>query len=109
MSYKIIYTKEAERDLTGIFEYIAINLLVPETAKEQARRIMRAIDGLNELPGRHKLYEDAPWHSKRLRILPVDNYLVFYLVLEEGNTVALVRIMYSGRNIEQQLSAPKDM
>jgi toxin ParE1/3/4 len=109
MSYNIIYTKEAEQDLVDIFEYIAKNLLVMETAKKQTKRIMRAIDGLNEMPMRHKLYEDEPWHSKGLRILPVDNYLVFYMVLEEGNTVAIVRIMYGGRNIEQQLLATKNL
>lgn len=43
MSYKIIYTQGSEQDLkmfTGIFRYIAMNLLVPETAKKQADRIM---------------------------------------------------------------------
>lgn len=109
MSYNIIYTKEAEQDLVDIYEYIAIKLLMPETAKKQTRRIMEAIEGLIEMPGRHKLFEDEPWHSKGLRTLPVDNYLVFYLVLEEGNTVAIVRIMYGGRNIDQQLSAIKSI
>lgn len=103
MSYRIVYTKEAERDLADVLDYIANILLVPETAKKQAKRIMEAVDGLSEMPGRHKLYEDEPWHSKGLRILPVDNYLVFYLVSQQENTVAVARIMYGGRNIEQQL------
>jgi len=34
MSYNIIYTKEAEQDLVDIYEYIAIKLLMPETAKK---------------------------------------------------------------------------
>ncbi len=54
MSYNVIYTKEAEQDLVDIYEYIAIKLLVPETAKKQTRRIMEAIEGLNEMPGRAK-------------------------------------------------------
>lgn len=109
MRYSIIYTKEAEQDLVDIFEYIAINLLVPETAKKQTKRIMHAIEGLSEMPQRHKLFEDEPWHSKGIRTLPVDNYLVFYLALEVGNTVAIVRIMYGGRNIDQQLSTTKNI
>ena len=103
MSYRIVYSKEAEQDLADVLDYIANILIVPETAKKQAKRIMEAVDGLKEMPRRHKLHEDEPWRSKGLRILPVDNYLVFYLVSEQENTVAVVRIMYGGRNIEQQL------
>ncbi|NLU10286.1 MAG: type II toxin-antitoxin system RelE/ParE family toxin, partial [Tepidanaerobacter acetatoxydans] len=42
-----------------------------------------------------------------LRVLPVDSYLVFYIVIEEEKTVAIVRIMYGGRNIDLQLSNTK--
>lgn len=75
-----------------------------ETAKKQIDKIMNAIKGLDELPLRYKLYQDEPWHSKGLRVLPVDSYLVFYTVIEEEKTVARVRIMYGGRNIDLQLS-----
>lgn len=107
MSYKIIYTEEAEQDLVNIYRYIALELLVPETAKKQIDRIMQAVQGLDEFPLRHKLYQKEPWHSKGLRVLPVDNYLVFYTVIEEEKTVAVVRIMYGGRNIDLQLSDTK--
>ncbi len=107
MSYKIIYTEESEQDLLNIYRYIAINLSVPETAKKQTDRIMNAINCLDEMPLRHKLYQNEPWHSKGLRVLPVDNYLVFYIVIEGEKTVAVVRIMYAGRNLELQLSSTK--
>ena len=107
MNYKIIYTRESEQDLINIYRYIAVNLSVPETAKKQADRIMDAIKGLDEMPFRHKLYQNEPWRSKGLRVLPVDNYLIFYIVAEEEKTVAIVRIMYGGRNIELQLSGTK--
>lgn len=32
------------------------------------------------------------------------NYMVFYLPIEDKNAVAIIRIMYGGRNIENQLS-----
>lgn len=107
MSYKIIYTEESERDLLNIYSYIAMDLLVPETGKNQINRIMKAINGLDELPFRYKLYQGEPWRSRGLRVLPVDNYLVFYTVIEEENTVAVIRIMYAGRNIDLQLSNTK--
>ena len=103
MSYKIVYAEESERDLINIYRYIAVILSVPETAKRQADRIMNAIKGLDEMPLRFKLYQNEPWHSWGLRVLPVDSYLVFYIVVAE-ETVAIVRIMYGERNMDLQLS-----
>jgi toxin ParE1/3/4 len=35
------------------------------------------------MPFRYQLYEKEPWHSKGLRVLPIDNYLVFYMPVEK--------------------------
>ena len=40
----------------------------------------------------------------RLRFVAVDNYIVFYLPDVEEQVVTILRVMYSGRNIEEQLS-----
>lgn len=102
-AWKVAYTEQAENDLRGIYEYIAFSLLEPEIAKRQAKRIMEAAAKLNEMPFRYRLYEKEPWHTQGLRVLPVDNYLVFYLPVEDKETVVIIRIMYGGRNIEEQL------
>ena len=107
MSYKIVYTEESEQDFLNVYSYIAMDLLVPESAKDQINRIMKVIKDLDALPFRYKLYQHEPWHSKGLRVLPVDNYLVFYTVIEEEKTVVVIRIMYAGRNIDMQLSNTK--
>jgi len=57
------------------------------------------------MPLRHQLYQEEPWHSKGLRFLPIDSYLVFYVVQEEDKTVVIIRIMYGKRNIELQLAS----
>lgn len=100
---KVIYTEQAEQDLRGIYEYIALSLLEPEIAKNQTRSIMDTIAKLNQMPMSYRLYEKEPWHSKELRIMPVNNFLVFYLPVKAQETVVVTRIMYSGRNIEEQL------
>ena len=102
-TWKVVYTEQAEYDLRGIYEYIAFSLLEPEIAKNQTRRIMNAVAKLSQMPLRCHLYEKEPWHSKGLRVLQVDNYLTFYLPLEAQKTVAVIRVMYGGRNIEEQL------
>ncbi len=101
--WTVVYTEQAERDLRSIFEYIAFSLLEPEIAKNQSRRIMDMVEKLNETPLRYHLYEKDPWHSKGLRVLPIDNYLVFYLPVEAKITVVVIRIIYGGRDIEEQL------
>ena len=103
MSWNVVYSARARQDLRDIYEYIAYELLAPETASGQTGRIMKQIRSLEEMPMRHRLYEDEPWHSQGLRFFPVDNYLVFYLPSEADNTVTVVRIMYGGRDVSRQL------
>ena len=79
-------------------------MLVPEAAAGQTERIMKAARSLEQMPMRHRLYEEEPWHSQGLRVLPVDNYLVFYMPDETRATVNIIRIMYGGRDIDKQLN-----
>lgn len=104
MIFHVAYSAEARQDLRDIYEYIAYELLVPETAAGQTERIMKAVRSLEQMPMRHRLYEEEPWHSQGLRVLPVDHYLVFYLPDETSVTVNIIRIMYGGRDIDKQLN-----
>ena len=100
---RIVYTQTARQDLRGIYEYIAYTLLVPKTARDLTEKIMSAVRSLEEFPERNPLYRDEPWHSQGVRFLPVKNYLVFYTVNAETETVSVARIMYGGRDISRQL------
>lgn len=102
-AWKVVYTEQAENDLRGIYEYIAFSLLEPEIARKQTKRIIEAAAKLNEMPLRCRLYEKEPWRGKGLRVLPVGNFLVFYLPVEDKGTVTIIRIMYGKRNIEKQM------
>lgn len=104
MKWKIAYSAQARQDLRNIYEYIAFNLLMPETATKQVQRIMNEIRSLDEMPLRFRLYDREPWYSQGLRFFSVNNYLVFYLPDENQNMVNIVRIMYSGRDIDTQLN-----
>ncbi len=77
MSWDIVYTAGARRDLRDIYEYIAYELLVPETAAGQTQRIMKEIRALDEMPMRFRLYEEEPWHSEGLRFSPLIITLCF--------------------------------
>lgn len=50
MSWDIVYTAQARQDLRDIYEYIALELLAPETVTGQIQRIMKTIRSLGEMP-----------------------------------------------------------
>ena len=100
MTYKIIYSPEALEDLRSIYRYIAFEKLAPENAIGQTKRIREAIKGLDLFPEGHTTIEWEPWASMGMRFLPVDNYTVYYLIDNKHKTVEIVRIFYSGRDVE---------
>ena len=93
----------AREDLKAIYEYLAFELLVPDTASRQSDRIMKAVRTPDHMPERYKVYEEEPWKSQNLRYFPVDNYLVFSLPRKETGVINIVRIIYGGRDIKRQL------
>lgn len=104
MIFKVIISAQAENDLRGIFEYITFELLSPENAEKQLDRLEKRILSLDEMPERFPRYGKEPWYSRGLRFAAIDNYIVFYIPDIEEQTVTILRVMYSGRNMEEQLS-----
>lgn len=104
MKYEIRMTPEAKFDLRGIFEYIAVNLQSVQNASGQLDRLEKSINSLDQMPDRFRLYEKEPWRSRNLRIMPVDNYLVFYIPDYEKSIVTVIRVMYGGRDADRQLN-----
>ena len=102
MIYAVKISDEAGVDLRGIYEYIAFDLLVPETAAKQLKRLKKSILGLNEMPKRFPLYQKEPWFSRGMRFIPVDNFLVYYIPDDEKREVTVLRVLYSGRNIDEE-------
>ena len=79
MMYEVEVSEQADSDLRGIFEYIAIELQSPENASGQLDRLEEQILSLDTMPERYRKYEKEPWKSRGLRVLPVDNYVVLYI------------------------------
>lgn len=52
------------------------------------------------MPERYASVDWEPWASMGIRKVPVDNYLVFYLVDPTERLVSIVRIIYCGRDTE---------
>lgn len=104
MIFDVQISSQAESDLRGIFEYIAFELQSVQNAVGQLARIEESINSLDQMPNRFRAYDKEPWKSRGLRVMPVDNYIVFYVPNHETNVVNIVRVMYGGRDIDTQLS-----
>ena len=92
-SYKVGYSVDALDDLREIYSYIANELLAPETATAQLGHIRKEVRSLDFMPARYALVDWEPWHSMKMHHLPVDNFIVYYLVDDEK------RGSYSSSNI----------
>ncbi|MCC8091061.1 MAG: type II toxin-antitoxin system RelE/ParE family toxin [Oscillospiraceae bacterium] len=104
MSYAVEITAQAEADLRGIFEYIAFELQSMQNAVGQLSRLEKSIYARNEMPERFRRYEKEPWFSRGMRIMPVDNYCVFYIPNHEKRMVNVARVMYGGRDMATELA-----
>lgn len=103
MIYEVTTTDQSDTDLRGIYEYIAFELLSPDNAIGQLDRLEKNIMGLEEFPEKFRHYEKEPWHSRGLRVMPVDNYLVFYIPDKDAGIVTVIRVMYAGMDVDNQL------
>jgi toxin ParE1/3/4 len=99
--YNVQITDRALADMQEIYDYIAVTLLAPETAMGQYNRIADAIESLDHVPGRCRLFECEPERSLGIRLLPVDNYAVIYTV-DESN-VTILRVLYSASDVITRL------
>ena len=104
MIYEVEVSEQADSDLREIFEYIAYELQSPQNASGQLDRLEEQILSLDTMPGRYRKYEKEPWKSRGLRVLPVDNYVVLFIPDSDKKVVTILRVMYAGRDIDNQLN-----
>jgi len=96
--YKLKYLSLAQKDLRDITSYIADNLKAPKAAMDLVDTLDNSICQLQQFPQSCKIYQPIGPLEAEYRILPVKNYLVFYVVKE--HEVEIHRIIYAKMNIE---------
>lgn len=103
MIYKVMISEHARMDLRRIYEYIALGLHSPQNAFCQLKRLEERITKLDQMPERFRVYEQEPWYTRGLRIMPVDNFVVLYIPDKQAAVVNIVRVMYGGQDIDSEL------
>lgn len=102
-TYNIVISESAEADLREIAQYIAIERMEPRNARHLVSRIQEVVLELENLPYRYAFVRDERLASKGIRMVSVNNYIVFYTVSEMNHSVAIVRVLYGKREWNQLL------
>jgi toxin ParE1/3/4 len=106
MNYKVTLTPQAIDQIHEIVIYISHTLQEPKIAKHWVDFLYKEISELNFMPSRYPLTDEEPWRTNGIRKMPVKNFLVYYLIDEESETVSVTAVIYGRRD---QLAALADM
>ena len=94
------YAPVVYEDLDEIFAYISSEIQDPNAAMSLLEAIENAILKLLEFPYKYQVARDAMLANKGYRMLPVENFAVFYLVDDERQSVSIRRVVYGKRNFK---------
>ena len=100
--YKIKYLPKALKDLTEIVDYITIILCNKKAALDFIDTLDHSVSRLHSFPYSYRLYQSQSLLDTEYRVLPVKNYLVFYVILDI--VVEISRIVYARIDLDAMLS-----
>jgi len=93
--FTIRMTPDAATQLQEIFAFIEKQSV--QNASRMIARIVKAIDGLDQLPKRYKILEDVETFGVEVRSMPVPPYLVRYHVDEKNCCVIVLSVRHGAR------------
>lgn len=96
--YKIVVTAPAERDLEAAVSYISNELKNKQAALNLLDLVEKAVNSLTDMPERYAVVSDETLARAGIRLITIKNYLLFYTVHKETQTVVIQRFLYGKRN-----------
>jgi toxin ParE1/3/4 len=97
VTYRIIFTKPAQRDIRQIGDYLR-DVAGLAVARHWTEEIIGASESLREMPTRHRERVEL---MAGLRSIPAGNYMIFYRVA--ADKVHILRVLHGARNITAKL------
>ena len=98
MSYHLHITSTAEHDIMRAVDYIEFVLKNPQAADNLLDVVTKQIETLSDFPQKFRIVDDPVLASWEIRFVIINNYLAFYTINEEKQTVIVVRFLYKKRN-----------
>ena len=103
--YEIKYLPVAIKDLKETVDYITIILCNKKAALDFIDALDHSVSRLHSFPYSCRLYQSQSLLDLEYRVLPVKNYLLFYVILD--NVVEIRRIVYARVNLDAMLCTQK--
>lgn len=103
ISYSVEVLPIALRDMEEAVSYIAKELGSPEVAASFSDKLVEGINSLSRFPTRCSPYYPPRKLKHEYRKLPVGNYLLFFWVSEEEETVTVARMLHSRMDTDSRL------
>ena len=94
MSYQLHITSTAEHDIMRAVDYIEFVLKNPQAADNLLDTVTKQIGTLSDFPQKFHIVDDPVLASWEIRFIIINNYLAFYTINEEKQTVTEVRFLY---------------
>lgn len=95
--YKVKLMASAARDIEEIYNYIADEFKVIETAERMVDLLEHSILGLDEMPYRGSVRKTGSYANQGYRQLFVKNFTIVYRIAEAEKTVIIVTVKYTPR------------
>ena len=92
-------TKNAEKDMMLIYEYILNDLKSPQTALKYFNQLASSINSLNLFPARCPIVKEFIKLGIKIRRLNVNNHAIFYKY--ENHKVTILRVFHASSNLEK--------
>ena len=97
--FKVHYTDKSEEDLDEILNYISVDLSNPIAAMSFLDEFEKTIDRARLFPESGSPVNNPYVKTEGLRKLYVKNYTVFYFPDMINESIVILRIIYSHRDI----------
>lgn len=98
MTYKIVITKTAQKEVLEAVKYISDELKSHQSALNLFNYAYEQFNSLSELPKRNAEINAFVIGISGIRYIIVKNYLAFYTVDDNSMTVKILRFLYNKRD-----------
>lgn len=95
MSYEGRISEEALLDLSRAIDYIEYGLKNTTAAQKLYKRFFDSARLLLFSPTMYPIIQDLFLGHLRVRFMPIENYLLFYTILDDIHEVRIIRFLYA--------------
>ena len=90
--------------MAEIRNYITNELHAPQAAHNLMLEMKNKVASLENMPERNQLVDSKKWSRQGVRRIPVKNFIMYYWVNDEQQTVHITAVVYEKRNQLRELN-----